>query len=267
MIAANDFYFDGQYLSDYGFIIADVGTENQGIVTVNPGAKISFNKISRNGGKRFSLASAKYNECFTATFNICKKDATEISNDEYRDIMRWLNRREFLQLYFINDADEESETCYYNASFTAEKVYLNYRLVSLALTMETDSPFGYGQEQQGTINISDITKKYLLSDVSDEIGYTYPHLVITCNKAGNLEIYNETMDSLMRINNLSLNEVITIDGDAKIISTSDTAHAATLCNDFNFEFLKIGNTIYERNNKLSFSLPCKVEYRYTPIIK
>lgn len=266
MIAANDFYYDGQYLSDYGFIICgEAGEVGDGVVT--PGSKITFNKVARNGGKRFSLTSAKYDECYTAEFHICKKNNAVISNDEYRDIMRWLNRREFLQLYFIDDFDNDSDTCFYNASFAIEKVYNKYQLRMLKLTMETDSPFGYGQEQTATYTIGDITKTVLLSDVSDEIGYTYPSMEITINKNGDFEMYNQTFDSLMRIKNCSVDEVITIDGDAKIISTSNEAHKATLYNDFNFEFFKFGNTIDNRSNRISFTLPCKVELRYKPIIK
>ena len=115
--------------------------------------------------------------------------------------------------------------------------------------------------------ISDVTKSVLLSDISDEIGYTYPNLTITINIDGDFEMYNENTNSRMVIKNCSVGEVITIDGDAKIISTSNDMHKSTLHNDFNFEFFKIGNTLESRNNRIYFSLPCKCVLKYTPIIK
>lgn len=267
MFNANDFYYDGQFLSDYGFIIGSYGGEYDGKVTINPGSKITFNKVSRNSGKRFSMVSAKYAECYSASFTIVKEPFAPITNDEYRDLMRLLNRREFLQTYFIEHNDEESETVYYNASFTVEKEYDNFKLVALRLTMETDSPFGYGQEQTARYTVSDVTKSVLLSDVSDEIGYIYPNLSITIDKDGDLEIYNENTDCRTVIKNCVVGEVITIDGNAKIIDTSKDAHRSTLHNDFNFEFFKIGNTLDNRNNRIYFSLPCKCVLKYTPVIK
>lgn len=267
MFNANDFYYDGQFLSDYGFIIGSYGGEYDGKVTINPGSKITFNKVSRNSGKRFSMVSAKYAECYSASFTIVKEPFAPITNDEYRDLMRLLNRREFLQTYFIEHNDEESETVYYNASFTVEKEYDNFKLVALRLTMETDSPFGYGQEQTATFTISDTEKFALIADINDEIGYTYPDLSITINKNGDLELYNEDTACRTVIKNCVVGEVITIDGNAKIISTSKDAHKATLHNDFNFEFFKIGNTIDNKSNHIYSTLPCKCVLRYKPIIK
>lgn len=97
---AIDFEYDNQYLSDYGFIICDFNFSS-GANEVDAGSTITFNKISRHSGKRYGLSSTQYDECITTSFDICKNpdiydpEDMEISNDEYRDIMRWLNRREF----------------------------------------------------------------------------------------------------------------------------------------------------------------------------
>ena len=131
--------------------------------------------------------------------------------------------------------------------------------------METNKPFGYGQEQYVSWTISDTTKTYVLSDMSDEIGSTYPSMKITINRDGDLFIYNDMEDCTLEIKNCSVGEVITIDGDALIISTSLESH--DISNDFNYTFLRIGNTITNRNNRISVSLPCKLEFRYSPIIK
>lgn len=69
----------------------------------------------------------------------------------------------------------------------------------------------------------------------------------------------------MVIKNVSVGEVITIDGPTHIITSSLDSHK--LYDDFNFEFFRIGNTINNRNNRISASLPCKLEFTYSPIIK
>lgn len=265
---ACDFEYDGQYLSDYGFIICNLNGESDFDV-VSAGSEITFNKVSRHSGKRYSLTSTQYDECITATFDICKDPEVytdlRITNDEQRDIMRWLNRREFLKFQLLSDDERDRDACFYQASFNVNKVNVNKVLYGFELTMETDKPFGHGQEISEVWTVGDTSKAHILSDMSDEIGYTYPSMVITINEGGNLTLCNETEDCTMVINNCSSGEVITIDGDTQIISSSLDSHK--LYDDFNFEFFRIGNTISNRNNKITASLPCKLEVAYSPIIK
>lgn len=265
---ALDFEYDGQYLSDYGFIICNF--DNSSMNTISAGSVITFNKVPLHSGKRFGLSSTQYDECIQTTFTICKnpqlyKDNMQISNDEYRDIMRWLNRRQFLNFQLLGGDDYDGETCFYQASFNIGKIKIAEILYGMELTMETDKPFGYGQEQSFTWTVSDPSKPYILSDISDEIGTTYPSMEITINADGNFSLYNEMENCTMEIKNCSVGEVITIDGDAQIITTSMNSHH--IYDDFNFEFLRIGNTITSRSNKMTCSLPCKIEFKYSPIIK
>lgn len=265
MYACN-FEYDGRYLSDYGFIICSFNGSSED--TVSAGSKITFNTVSRHRGKMYSLTGTQYDECITTTIEICKDPGIysdlKISNDEYRGIMRWLNRNEFLKFQFLKD-DNEQEPCYFNASFNISKIIMDGGIYGLQLAMETDKPFGYGREITVSWTISDTTKTYTLMDRSDEIGYIYPSIKITCTKAGDLTIYNATEDSSMVIKNVSVGEEITIDGSAQIIESSLNSHK--IYDDFNFEFLRIGNTIKDRNNLITVSLPCKLEITYAPIIK
>lgn len=267
---AIDFEYDGQYLNDYGFIICDFDSSS-GANVVDAGSKITFNKVSRNRGKQYSLASTQYDECIQATFDICKNpdvydpESMIITNDEYRDLVRWLNRREFLKFQVFDRDDSERDTCYYNASFNIDKIKIGELLCGLRLTMETDKPFGYGQEQRASYTFSNTTKPYLLSDISDEIGYIYPHVVITCYEAGDLQLHNDLGDCTTIIKNCEIGEVITLSGEIQIISTTSNTH--DICNDFNYEFFRIGNTISTRSNRITASLQCKIEIKYYPIIK
>lgn len=269
---AIDFEYDNQYLSDYGFIICDFNFSS-GANEVDAGSTITFNKISRHSGKRYGLSSTQYDECVTTSFDICKNpdiydpEDMEISNDEYRDIMRWLNRREFLKFQVIDDGNDnfERDTCYYNASFNVNKIKINEKLCGMRLTMETDKPFGYGQEQSVSWTFSDSNVSKILSDISDEIGYTYPTVIITINRNGDLSLYNELENCTTVIKNCKVGEVITLNGDTQIITTTYAGH--DISNDFNYEFFRIGNTINNRNNRISVSLPCNVVIKYTPIIK
>ena len=270
---AIDFEYDGRCLSDYGFMVCDFDYSS-GIDVVDAGSQITFDKVPRNRGKSYSLVNSTYDSCITTTFDICKnpdiynKDDMVITNDEYRDLMRWLNRRTFLEFRMISDNcdfDKERETCFYNASFNIEKLIVAGDLVGLRLTMESDKPFGYGQAITTKWVFSNTNTPKIISDLSDEVGYMYPDVTITVNRNGNLIIYNELMNCTTVINNCSVGEVITMKGQEQIIATTYSSH--DIMDDFNFEFFKLGNTLDERNNKITVSIPCTMVITYAPIIK
>lgn len=267
---ALDFEYDGQYLSDFNFIVCDFNF-SEGANEVTAGSTITFNKVSRIQGKKYSLTSTQYDECITATFDICKDpnvydlEEMEISGDEYRDIMRWLNRREFLKFCVLSDSDSEQEICYFMASFNLTKIKIREKLYGLRLVMETNKPFGYGHEQILSWNFTSENLSCIFNDISDEIGITYPTITVKCNQSGDLSITNESEKCTTKIKNCKSGEKITLHGDTQIITTSLSSH--DVCNDFNYVFFRIGNTYGNRNNKISVSMPCTLTLQYSPIIK
>ncbi len=267
---AIDFNYDGKSLSSYNFIVCDFNF-SEGANEVDAGSTLTFNKVSRNYGKTYSLSSTQYNECITTTFDICKNpdvydfDDMEISDTECRTMMRWLNRREFLKFYVVTGNNDDQGTCYYQASFNISKIKIREKVYGLRLVMETDKPFGYGNEQTASFVFDGSQDSQILHNISDEIGYIYPTLTITCNSDGELSLYNDLENCTTVIKNCKTSEVITIDGGAQIITTSYASH--DISNDFNYEFFRIGNTIDNRDNYITASLPCNIELKYSPIIK
>lgn len=275
---ATDFEFDGQFLSDYGFIICNFDySDGKEIATA--GSRISFDKVSMNHGKQFSLVNTKYEDCLTTTFDICKDpdifdyEDRKILNEEFRTMMRWLNRREFLQFRILYSDNDYREDCYYNVSFNIDKIMINDTLYGLRLTLESDSPFGYGNtitkqlifDESPTDPAEIIPSSIPLYDESDEIGYIYPDMIIECKDDGLLIITNQTIGSHMMISDCRKGETITVNGNENIIQTNKIEH--DICNHFNWEFLKIGNTIKDRINMISASKKCKITISYRPIIK
>ncbi len=262
-----DFEYDGKKLSDFDFIICSFDGSSD-FNTVEAGSKIQFNTVSRHRGKLYSLVGTEYSECITATIDICKDpslhDDLQITNTEYRALVRWLNRAEFLKFRLFYD-DDDRDPCYYEASFNIEKITVNNSLYGLRLSMETNKPFGYGEEIIEVFDITDSSAKFSLMDMSDEIGYTYPDVTITCSEAGDLTLSNEMTGCNTLIKNVSQGEVITIKGAAKIIESSLGGHK--IYNDFNFDFFTIGNSYSSRENIIKASLKCGLKITYSPIIK
>ena len=85
-----DFWYDGQCLSDYNFVVCDF-SDSSGISEVSAGSTITFVKVARNSGAKYSLTNTKYSECLSTTFDICKNpdvfldEDMELTADEFRD--------------------------------------------------------------------------------------------------------------------------------------------------------------------------------------
>lgn len=267
---ALDFEYDGTCLSDFGFIICRFDASS-GSTMVDAGSKITFEKVPRQNGTQHSLVSAKYNECIQTSFDICKNpdlfdpDDREINNDEYRDLVRWLNRKGFYKLHIYDEDDKRKEPCFYNASFNINKITIAEKLFGLQLTVETDKPFGYGIEKKITLDFSDSSGTKTFYDMSDDTGYIYPDMTIICKENGNLTIHNDFANCTTFIKNCSVGEVITIKGNDHIISSTYSDH--DICKDFNFGYFKIGNTVNNRKNIITVSLRCVIVMKYLPVIK
>lgn len=275
LVYALDFEYDNQYLSDYGFIICEFEAKNS-IETVKSGSNIVFNKTSTHNGRNNYLLNAKYDSCIETSFSICKnpcgcKNQSEkvITSDEYRLLIRWLNRKEFLRFRFISK--DSRDVCYYNSSFNIETITIAGKLFGLRLNMTTDAPFGYGGDKHEKI-LFETSAPHKIIDNSDEIGYVYPDIIIYCFMDGDIAIHNDYDDATMIITNCSNEETITIKGDEQIITTDNDNH--DICNDFNYVFPKIGNTYDNRTN--TFTLVqlddyvyagCVAEFIYRPIVK
>lgn len=271
-VHATDFEYDGQLLSDLGFIICEFDGR-KGIVNSEPGSVISFTKVPRNGGKIHSLSGAVFDACYAATFHICKNpelveddfmEEMKISSEEFRGLMHWLNRREFLPFRLI-DSDYLSDVVYYDASFNIKKIKIGEVLYGLELSMETNRPFGYGLPIELSHTFSGTSDRLSITDTSDDVGYLYPEVRITATGAGDISITSSYDNAATTIKNCTAGEVITLSGDAMTITSSVSTH--NIANDFNYEFLKIGNTMENNVNTITASAPCQVTLRYHPIIK
>lgn len=267
---ALDFEFDGKNLSDYGFIVCNFSFKD-GAQVADTGSEITFTKVPKGYGAKFGLTSATYSECLSCQFDICKdpelydQDMQEIDQLEFREISRWLNRRGFHRFHAISWDEPEFPQPYYNVSFNLTKITIGEKLFGISLILETDSPFGYSPEKWQVFNFTDTKKNARFFDTSDEIGYTYPNLIIRCDADGDLTVENDVTGCSMQIKNCSSGEIITIYGESLIIESSVGTH--NLSRDFNFDFFRFGNSFSNRANIISVSIPCQIRMGYSAIIR
>lgn len=259
---AMDFQYNGHLLSSFGCIICSF--DEKGLETIE-GSDITFNTVPSLGGSKHRLTSTTYESCLETTLQICKyscsKDIQEITPIEYREISRWLNRKGFYKLKFL---DESYIDIYYMASVkNINKIELDGRLMGLELNIVTNSPHSYKEPRTIFINNKIKNGKHSINDTSYEEGYIYPHVEISVVEDGDLKIYNAIENRETIIKNCVADEVITM--DYPIIQSSLSSH--NIQNDFNWKFFRIANSYNNSRNDLTISIPCAMKVKYSPIVK
>lgn len=289
-MCGTDFNFDGISLSSKGFIICEFEAPSGAQVRDN-GSQIVFETVSSNNGTKNHLIHTKFEDCVAYDFDICKNpdmfDDLEISEGEYRSLMRWLNVKDFKPFYFVDlgialfdssifessaitseDLQNALSVCYYNGSFNIESIKVGGVLYGLRLHLTTDSPFGFGGEISQEVSFLSLTTKQHIGVMSDDHGYIYPDMEITCKASGILTITNETVGKSMTIKGCTNGETITIHGDSFLIETSSLSH--NICDDFDYNFLPIdtlGSLTGGNTNTFSTTSPCTITFKYRPVIK
>lgn len=260
-----DFEYDGTLASDYGFMVCSF--DGGGTDTIEYGSAINFDTVSMRNGKKFSLINSGYDTAADFTFQICKNPSVfsdsemYFTTEEQRRVYRWLNRNDgYHELKIFTD---DFGVIVFNGSFNISAITLNTEVVGFELSFQMEAPYA-------TQNRKVLRKKFTrqgsftFMDESDDIGYIYPQLQITCRSDGDLKIHNSVEDRTTIIKNCKSGEVITFDENLNI-QTSLPSHK--IYNDFNFVFFRIANTYKDRRNVITVNFACDIVLEYYPIVK
>lgn len=272
MKICTDFEFAGEMLSDYGMMLCYFDNGG-GIETVSSGADITFNQIKPIGSNRFNLYSSTYDTALSATFQICKnpcrlknQEEMRLSFEEVSAIQRWLCRKDGYKRFKLDK--DGYEHVYWNGTFSSKQIVLNDAIIGLELTLYTDAPFAFMDEVSTEYECSADTS-FNLWDNSDETtdlnNSLRPYIEIIILSDGNFRLTNSMDKKVMKINNCKSNEIITINGENQVITSSLPSH--DLSNDFNYFFPRIINNYENRCNTFTPNLDCKIKITYSPIRK
>lgn len=258
-----DFEYDGILLSEMGYVLCSFDSGISG--AVSNGSVLSFNNINTMGGQKFELSTSTYEETANGTLQICKNpclydnETAEFSLNEFRELMSWLNRKQYHKLRLIT---EEDVNIYFEASFNVSRIMAGNKIIGAELQVFTNRPFGI--EDEKTISISGtLGDNVVIYNDSDEEGYIYPRVVITVGATGNLSILNTFEDRYTIVNNCTSGEVITM--DYPIITSSNASHK--IQDDFNWNFFRLCKTYNNGKNVITFNSDCDIVMRYSPIVK
>ena len=273
-----DFEYNGRRLSEFGCIICCINSGG-GLETKDIGNKITFNKLNfkgKNNAQRFKLADTTYEEAFTTTFEIAKYNCNNVndnymSDEEARTLVKWLNQKTFHKFKMIY-TDGQFSNIYYNGSFNIQMIVLGEKILGLSLTFESESPYGFYEPIIYNMDFSGDNKEFCIYDSSDESGFIYPEVKIEILEDGNLTLSNSMSEEKTVISGCTVGEIITLDGNNKLISSNK--RDSTISNYFNYNFPKVINKNDEfyseeeyAKNVYATNLKCNISLSYSPIAK
>ena len=260
---AFDFIYDDISLSNMGYIVCEFGTDSS-IDTVVTDSQRSFQHASMVYGKYLPLIATSYEDHLEFTFRICKLphfSNPSLTEEEIRFIKRWLNRPTVHKFKIVH---EGFSGIYFEGTFNVQEMRFGGSTDALELTFISNRPFALHEPIFYDGDIAGPDDSFSVYDISDEIGWIYPNLKITCKSSGDLTLRNSFDDRETIIKNCTNGEIIAFSPQL-IIESSNTSH--DLSDDFNYNYLRIYNSAHQRNNKLFSSLPCHIHIAYTPIVK
>ena len=277
---ATDFEYADKRLSDFDCVTCYLDSK-AGVSEIDIGCDITFQTVKNNHSSIRYKTSASYENVFSTTFQIMKNPEGKNQNDMYmtydevRNLMKWLNCREYNRFKVLSD--DTLEDIHYYGSFNVKQKTYHDRIIGLILTFTGNSPYGFGETIKNEFDFTeddfastDHVSFHVYGD-SDELGNIYPVVTIIPKKdclQHACEITNATTNTAMVLENLKKDEVVRLDGEHKIITSSDKVHSAsTLCNDFNYQWLDLLISNDSQENVYTINTPCYIAIEYTPIRK
>lgn len=265
----SDFEWCGQSGSLFGLLPCYIDSSS-GITVSDNRAAITFNTSNAAGSNKWNFLSGRYDGVLSGTFQVCKNPCTtrsdSFSAEEIRAVNRWLCRKDgYHKFKVVKDDNEGYAEFYFNAYLNVKEIEYSGNVVGLEITVITNAPYAFFEPKTAIMDLSAASLQYVYIDMSDEVGTLYPVFRITCHTDGDYIIKNGTSGIQSKIAGCRSGEIITMDSEHKILSSS--VRDDSLLKSFNFGWLDIMNTQDERRNTYSSNLPCKIEMTYSPIAK
>lgn len=258
----SDFEFDGEMLSDHGFVIGG----DEGESDSWSGGEITFTTIKPPYQNRNNYYTYSYDAPLVMTFpimkNPCENEAQEdmyLTQDEQSYIMRWLHRQDgYHWLKFLQD---DYKDVWYNVQFNLQPIEFGGHIIGFTLTGTCDSPYAYSHEYNHDFTLA-IGETFDFKNYSDMTGKRFVHSVIVPQGSGKLAIRSGCTEYnvLTTVQNVSANDRIVLDGNNDLITgISDM-------NTFNFEFPIIANSYNNRTtyfmNQGDMEITMNITFRY-----
>lgn len=261
VITCDDFIFEDFHMTDYGLICWN-GSDGEIDDTEDMSITPVFTTVFNGESPRKTYISQKYEDSPEFTVKMTKAfcdrdDFSFFTENELRSLNRLLTgKRGYSWLKIVNNAVMDTDYYYRARVSKIEYERMGYHVVGYDVTFELDSGMAYSEEQSITISAKANTKFYIFCNSDDLNDYTRPVIKIIPSAAGTLSLTNNSDSNWSsNVNNMTAGEVLTIDCDKELLSSSRTR--TYILNDFNLHWPRLmpGKNEYvcNRNATVAFT--------------
>lgn len=212
----NYFVYNGISSKDFGLILVSINTGLNDIVS-GSGIEIKSESVMKNPRKLF--LGAKENTVLEFPIEIVSKEPIDLPT--FLRIKNWLFGNPGYHKFQIED--EWYSDFYFNCILKAnEDIKFGGEYFGVRCNVECDSPYAYTFPQTKIYNFdSSVINYFEFDNFSSEVYGLRPTIELKLSSAGNnFNIKNLTTKREFKMENLSTNEVITVDNQNEIITSS-----------------------------------------------
>lgn len=197
---------------------------------------------------------------FTITFikNPCMFDENILyfSEKDCRNVLRTLTGMRGYQWTKIVQNDLDDDIWYYAKPVNVSYKRIGSKVEGIIIDFECDSFFAWSKENLITVNAKANIPFYIYNNTDDLLNYVLPTVTIKCSNTGTFQLNNQTESWFSIIENVTSNEVITINSKNKLISSSIVHNL--LLDDFNLNWIRL---VPDKNTYVA-NQDCLITFKY-----
>ena len=276
MVSPQKIKYNGVF-SDVGFgaleIILDVAFDSDNGSTSSYLNRSAVASESHDGRYK-NTQKYKYDELFSPQFTIVKKDFSEFTQDEVRQVLKYLtitDKPALLEVYYDGASNAVDWACIGGWTNIETHKIANSRTVGIVAQFEAITPYAMSDLYTIPKTITSTDNKITINIDTDDNQPVYPRITIQQKgTAGDIKITNRHYDVfnqpstpvITTVKNNGQTEKIVLDGANRIISSSNTKRI--FGDDFvNWTWLPL----YDGKNEITVEGNCKVTFEYREVRK
>lgn len=192
------------------------------------------------------------------SFEILIFSEEEIDTYDRQAIDRWLFQNTYK--YFQIDQEDYNGLFFRCIMTEAPKLEIGNRPYAKRVIVTCDSPYVYTDEYTYTFTSTSTPSNANITNLSNINNYSYPEYIITTSTSGDVSVSNNTDGTTFSVTGLANGEVLTVDNDRKILSSSTGQRRI---GNFNKTWGRLLPDINNFTFTGNFNIDIKIRYRLT----
>lgn len=253
----SDFTYNGISCDTYGVYIGEFNHREVGTMSTSHQTDLKTVRSRRND--IFHIITQNYSSPLSFEMQVFSRNNGYITPEHERALKKWLMKKG--QYKWFNILDKRYANLWFKANIHSPESIMVNDVVGLSFQISTNSPYGFSDLLERTIEFRDNDKSTFIYVDNDEESVIYPEMEITMLSDGDLTITNSIdthTKNKFKITDLKVGEIITVNNEIPLMtSTRDT-----LLKNVYDRFSKYWFFLADGDNIITVSNNCTLTLKY-----